>query len=77
MNDTLTFHLLKNSSHNDYLTYYAIPEAESGNIKTGDVTTAFIVMHNNKVVFIPDNYRSQFEGVNKCKEYIESVTKGK
>lgn len=72
MNNELTFSLLKET--NQYGIYYCVPEAQR-RIKCGIGRSCMFVMHRDEIVFIPQNYRSQYHALVQCEDFIQSKVK--
>lgn len=69
MNDELTFTLLKKVDQ--YGIYYCVPSTQC-RLKCGMDRSCMFVMRCDEIVFIPRNYRSQYQAIIQCENFIEN-----
>lgn len=69
MGNKLVFNLLK--AFDNYSIYYCIP-MEQRKVKCGMGQTCMFVMRGDEIVFVPKNFRSQYQALTQCENFIES-----
>lgn len=58
-----------------YEIYYAVPNSQRKTHTGLSGRTAMFVMKGDEIVFIPKNYRSQYQARNQCSNWIEEQLK--
>lgn len=69
MENKLIFNFLKTIG--DYSIYYCIP-MEQRKLKCGMGRTCMFVMIGDEIVFVPKNFRSQYQALTQCENFIDS-----